>query len=84
MTIARRRLLQALTVAGGFGTDTRAQERKLGLDVLRAVSAAHGSNLSDERLRIIGPALERRLSELRALRSFDFDDSVEPAQGILV
>lgn len=83
MTIARRRLLQALTVTGGFRTATNAQEPKLALDVLRNVSTVHGTNLSDARLEIIQPALERRLSELQALRGFEIDDTVGPTQGIL-
>ena len=53
------------------------------LDVLRNVSAAHGANLSDDRLRIVAPVLEHRLPQLQALRGFELDDTVEPTQGIL-
>ncbi len=83
MPIARRRLLKTLTLAGGFGTTTQAQERKLTVEALREVSRVHGTNLSDARLQVIQPALERRLSELRALRSCELDEAVGPTQGIL-
>ena len=83
MTIARRRLLKTLTLATGFGTSTNAQEARLALDFLRGVSTVHGTNLSDARLEIIKPALERRLSQLRALRGFEIDDAVAPTRGIL-
>lgn len=84
MTIARRRLLQGLAVAGSLEMAANAQPAKLSLDVLRNVSMVHGSNLSDSRLQILMPALERRLRGLQALRSFEFDDAVGLTQGILI
>jgi hypothetical protein len=36
----------------------------------------HGANLSDERLEVLRPVLERRLAQLETLRSFEVDDSV--------
>jgi len=47
------------------------------------VSAAHGTSLSDDRLRVVKPVLENRLRQLQALREFEVDDSFEPTQGIL-
>lgn len=83
MTVARRRLLQALTVAGSLRTAADAQDSKLGLDALRSVSLLHGANLSDDRLEVVKPVLESRLAKLQALRSFEVDDAVGPTQGIL-
>ncbi len=83
MPVSRRRLLQSLALTGGYGTAAEGAEPAIALDVLRNVSAAHGTNLSDNRLRIVKPVLERRLPQLRALRDFEIDDSVAPTQGIL-
>ena len=47
------------------------------------VSTAHGTNLSDDRLRVIKPALEHNLPQLRELRDLEIDDAVAPTQGIL-
>jgi len=82
MTVSRRRLLQSLALTGGGGSAAKAQQRTIPLDVLRNVSAAHGTNLSDERLRVVQPVLERRLLQLQALRDFEIDDAVEPTQGL--
>jgi hypothetical protein len=43
-------------------------------DELRHVAAAHGLNLSDERLGVLLPVLERRQAQLRKLREFELDD----------
>ena len=83
MTVSRRRLLQSLALTGGYGTAAKGAEPAIALDVLRNVSAAHGTNLSDDRLRVVKPVLERRLPQLRALRDFEIDDTVAPTQGIL-
>ena len=83
MTVSRRRLLQSLALAGGYGTAAEAAEPAIALEVLRNVSAAHGANLSDDRLRVVKPVLEHRLPQVRALRDFEVDDTVAPTQGIL-
>ena len=83
MTVSRRRLFQTLALAGGYSTEAEGAEPAMALDVLRNVSAAHGTNLSDDRLRIIQPVLENRLPQLRALRDFEIDDTVAPTQGVL-
>jgi hypothetical protein len=83
MKASRRRLLGALAAAHGFTRAVQAQETRITVDVLRDASTVHGNNLSDARLQVIKPALERRLSELRVLRSFEIDDAVGPTQGIL-
>jgi hypothetical protein len=78
MKISRRRLFQSLAVAAGSG-GAGAAEPALSLDVLRDVSAFHGTHLSDERLQIVKPVLEHRLEALQPLRDFEIDDSVVPA-----
>ena len=81
MTVSRRRLFQSLALAGVSGAD--AAEDSIPLDVIRDVSAAHGANLSDDRLRVLKPVLESRRAQLQALRDFPLDDAVAPTQGIL-
>ena len=83
ITVSRRRLFQALALTGGYSTKAAGAEPSITLDSLRTVSAAHGANLSDDRLRVVKPVLEQRLSQLRSLRDFEVDDSVAPTQGIL-
>ena len=83
MTVSRRRLIQSLALAGGYSEAAEGAEPALTLDVLRDVSAVHGTNLSDDRLRVIKPALEHLLPQLHALRDFEVDDAVAPTQGIL-
>jgi hypothetical protein len=84
MTVSRRRLFQSLALTGGYNTVAGGAEPAITLEVLRSVSAAHGSNLTDDRLRIVEPVLEHRLTQLRALRDFEIDDGVAPTQGILI
>jgi hypothetical protein len=83
MTVNRRRLLQSLTLAGGCTTAAPAAETTITLDVLRNVSAVHGTNLSDDRLRVIKPVLEQSFPQLQAFRNFELDETVEPTQGLL-
>jgi hypothetical protein len=83
MTVHRRRLLQFLSLSGGYSTAAESAEPAMALDVLRNVSAVHGTNLSDDRLRLVKPVLEGRLSQLQAFRDFEIDDAVAPAQGNL-
>jgi len=84
MSVSRRRLFQSLALASGCGTAAEAAaESDVALDALRNVSAAHGMNLSDDRLRVLKPVLEQRVARLRALRDFEIDDAVEPSQGII-
>jgi hypothetical protein len=80
MTVTRRRLFQSLALTG---TAAAGAEPAIPLDVLRNVSAAHGTNLTDDRLRVVKPVLENRLPQLRTLRDFEVDDTVAPTQGIL-
>jgi hypothetical protein len=82
-TISRRRLFQSLTLTAGYSAATEGAAPPITLDVLRNVSEAHGTNLSDDRLRVVKPVLEHRLPQLRALRDFEIDDTVAPTQGIL-
>jgi hypothetical protein len=39
--------------------------------------------LSDDRLRVLAPALKNRLARVQALRNFEVDDSIGPTPGIL-
>jgi hypothetical protein len=84
MNAGRRRLLAALALAHGCRRAPDSPPTKITVDTLRDVSTVHGTNLGDARLQIIRPALERRFSELRALRDFEIDEAVGPAQGILM
>jgi len=83
MTVSRRRLLQSLALTGVGNPAVEGAEPAIALDVLRNVSAAHGANLSDDRLRVASPVLERRLPQLRAFREVEIEDTVTPTQGIL-
>ena len=82
MTVSRRRLFQTLALTGGYSTQTEGAEPAMALDVLRNVSAAHGINLSDDRLRAVKPVLEHGLPQLRVFRDLEIDDTVAPTQGI--
>jgi hypothetical protein len=83
MTVSRRRLFQSLALTGGFSAAGEGPEPELTVEVLRNVSAVHGTNLSDERLQDVKPVLEHRLPQVRALRDFEVDDTIAPTQGIL-
>jgi hypothetical protein len=83
MTVSRRRLFQSLALTAGYGTAAKGAEVAITLDVLRDVSMVHGTNLSDDRLRVVKPVLEHSLPQLQALRDFEVDASVAPTQGIL-
>jgi len=83
MTVSRRRLFQSIALAGATSIETEAAGTVLSLDTLRHISIANGTNLSDERLRVVQPVLESRLPQLQALRDFPLDDAVAPTQGIL-
>jgi hypothetical protein len=81
--INRRRMFQSLALTAGCGGAAEGAESSPSLEVLRNVSAFHGTNLSDDRLRILKPVLERRQADLQALREFAFDDATTPTEGIL-
>ena len=82
MSIARRQVVKGFALSAGLVA--AAQENSAGIQVLRDTATIHGTNLDDARLRIIRPALERHLSQLRALRALELEDSVGPTPGILV
>lgn len=83
MTLSRRRLFQSLALIGGSSTVAEGAKPAITLEVLRDVSSAHGTNLSDDRLRVVQPVLEHRLPQLQAFRDFEVDDAIAPTQGIL-
>ena len=83
MAVSRRRLVQSLALTGVCNRLVQGAEPPITVEVLRNVSVAHGSNLSDDRLRIVAPVLKNRLARLQALRDFEVDDGVAPTQGIL-
>jgi hypothetical protein len=84
MAVSRRRLVQSLALTGACNRLVEGAEPPITVEVLRNVSAAHGSNLTDDRLKVIAPVLESRLARLQALRDFEVDDGVAPTQGILL
>jgi hypothetical protein len=83
MAVTRRQLVQSLALAGACNGALEAADPLISVDALRNVSAAHGSNLTDDRLRVVAPVLRNRSARLQALRDFELDDSIAPTQGIL-
>ena len=83
MTVSRRRLFESLALIGGCSAGADGAQAAITLEVLRNVSAAHGTNLSDDRLRVVQPVIEHRLPQLQAFRDFEVDDAIAPTQGIL-
>ena len=83
MTVSRRRLVQALALGGAHNTVVGAAESTITVEALRNVSTVNGTNLSDDRLRVVAPVLKNRAARIQALRDFELDDSVAPAAGIL-
>jgi len=85
MIINRRRIFQTLAIGGACsGLPASGQEPEPGVDALRSVATAHGVQLSNERLRVLRPVLDRRQPQLQALRDFAIDDNVAPTQGIIL
>jgi hypothetical protein len=82
MGVSRRRLLEVLALTG-TGSAVKGAEAEVSVENLRGMSAVQGTMLSDERLQVLKPVVERRIRQLRPLRDFSFDDAVEPTQGIL-
>jgi hypothetical protein len=82
MRVSRRRLLEVLALTG-TGSAVKGAEAEVTVENLRGMSAVQGTQLSEERLRILKPVVERRIRQLQPLRDFAFDDAIEPAQGIL-
>ena len=87
MIVARRRLLQTLTLAGGgfhaAAPPAAVAQQDLTIDTVRAASSLGGRNVSDARLPVLKPVLERRLAQLRILRSLDIDDTIGPTHGVV-
>ena len=83
MAVSRRRLVQSLALTGACSRLAEGAEPPVTVEALRNVSAVHGSNLSEDRLRVVAPVLQNRLARLQVLRDFEVDDSVAPTQGIL-
>ena len=81
MIASRRRLFQyfAVSAAGSHAAEISAPAT---IDSLRAVSQAHGTKLSEQRLNVLKPVLEQRKVQIQALREFEIDDSVAPTQSI--
>jgi hypothetical protein len=83
MEVSRRQLFGCLALTAGCNTVVKGAEPATSLDALRTVSAANGINLSDDRLRVLKPVLEQRLTQLHVLRDFAVGDAIAPTQGIL-
>jgi hypothetical protein len=82
MKINRRRMFQALAAGGASGGAAGADAAGAGIsiEVLRNVSEVHGTGLTDDRLRVLRPVMERHGVRLRALRELEVPDSVLPTQ----
>ena len=65
-----------MSLAGGVGAAAQAQDSGLSTEALRGASTVNGNPLPNERLQVLKPALERRLTQVRILRRFEVDDSV--------
>jgi hypothetical protein len=83
MSVNRRRLFQSLALASQYHPVLGGAELASNVDILRCVSAAHGSNLSEDRLRIVEPVIKQRAARVQALRNFEVEESVGLTQGIL-
>jgi len=83
MTVSRRRLLASLALTSDLSASAQSLSPDAGLDALRHVADSSGTHLSDDRLKILKPVLERRQAQLRTLRDFKLDDMVAPTQGTL-
>jgi hypothetical protein len=83
MAVSRRRLFKTVALTTAFGAPAKAAEAALSLEVLRDVSTMNGTNLKDERLRVLKPVLEQRERQLQGLRAFEPADSTAPTAGIL-
>src|SRR5881394_2998841 len=80
MSLSRRSLARSLALGGGLAGQASAQQSSNDLGI---VAAAHGVNLSEERGRVLRPVMERRKTQLKALRDFDVKDSVGINNGRL-
>jgi DNA polymerase III delta subunit len=79
---SRRRLLQTLAVVAAQNTlacSQPDQQHKYSTDVLRGVSRVNGTRLTPERLETIHSKVEQNLAEIKAIRSFDLEETIEPA-----
>jgi hypothetical protein len=83
MAVSRRRLFKSVALTVGCSRAVKAANPTIELSVLRNVSAMHGTNLSDDRLRVIKPVLEQRVSQLQVIRDFEVNDAIAPTQGII-
>jgi hypothetical protein len=83
MSVSRRRLFKTVAVTTAFGAPSKAADPGLSLEVLRNVSSFNGTNLNDDRLRVLKPVLEQRQRQLQVLRAFQPADSIAPTPGIL-
>ena len=83
MAVSRRRLFKTVALTAAFGAPAKGADPALSLEVLRNVSAMYGTNLSDDRLRILKPVLDQRQGQLQSLRAFQPADTIAPTAGIL-
>lgn len=83
MAVSRRRLFKTVAFTVAFGPPAKGADPALSLEVLRNASTLNGTNLSDDRLRILQPVLEQRQGQLQGLRAFQPADTIAPTPGIL-
>lgn len=77
-SLGRRKALRAMLLAGP-AAGAAAQGQAGSLEAVKNLAAMQGAPLSEERLRAIQPAVERRLAQVRALREAPIDGRTEPA-----
>jgi hypothetical protein len=83
MAVSRRRLFKTVALTTAFGPPAKGADPVISLEVLRSVSIMNGTNLNDDRLRILKPVLEQRQGQLQGLRAFQPADTIAPTPGIL-
>jgi hypothetical protein len=83
MAVSRRRLFKTVALTAAFGAPAKGANPALSLEVLRNVSTFNGTNLNDDRLRVLKPVLEQRQRQLQGLRAFQPADTIAPTPGIL-
>jgi hypothetical protein len=83
MAVSRRRLFKGVALTAAFGLPAKGADPALTLEVLRDVSTMNGTDLNDDRLRILKPVLEQRQPQFQRLRAYQPADTIAPTAGIV-
>ena len=81
MNSRRRRLFQYFALTATYSPAAE-PEQATTIQALRNLTTASGTNLTDARLEVLKPILERRKAQLRTLRDFEIADSIAPTLTI--